>query len=163
MKIFNTKEIKNIDALTVRYEGITSLELMERAALAAADEIMARWTQKIPVIIFAGKGNNGGDGLAIARILTKFGYDVTTYLFNPSGKLSKDCQKNKEALKETDNAKLIEVNKSLDMPSLDGDILVIMILTYLHNSKLLPLVFVFQLQSYYLHSFEIIVQLHHDF
>ena len=96
MKIFNTKEIKNIDALTVRYEGITSLELMERAALAAADEIMARWTQKIPVIIFAGKGNNGGDGLAIARILTKFGYDVTTYLFNPSGKLSKDCQKIKK-------------------------------------------------------------------
>ena len=125
MKLFDSKVIRNIDAQTIKLENITSLELMERAASAVTDEITARWAQSTPVIVFAGKGNNGGDGLAIARMLIRLGYDVTTYLFNPSGGLSEDCDANRQALFNIEGAKLIEVCKSFNMPVLEENHLVI--------------------------------------
>ena len=125
MKLFDSKVIRNIDAQTIKLENITSLELMERAASAVTDEITARWAQSTPVIVFAGKGNNGGDGLAIARMLIRLGYDVTTHLFNPSGGLSEDCDANRQVPFNIEGAKLIEVCKSFIMPGLEANHLVI--------------------------------------
>ncbi|MEG1616358.1 MAG: NAD(P)H-hydrate dehydratase [Bacteroidales bacterium] len=125
MKLFLTKDIKEIDAQTIKEEGITSIELMERAAGAVADEIMARWSIRTPIVLFAGPGNNGGDALAVARLLTEGGYKTETYLFNPKLKLSSECQKNKTALESTPNAICHEVTKEFVPPTLTADTLVI--------------------------------------
>ena len=55
---------------------------MERAAKALTRAIEEEWSNRTPVVVFAGPGNNGGDALAVARMLSEDGYDVSVYLFN---------------------------------------------------------------------------------
>ena len=71
MKIFNSTQIHELDRYTVEHEPITSLDLMERAAKAIALTIMQRWPKEAPFVVFAGPGNNGGDALAVARLLAR--------------------------------------------------------------------------------------------
>ena len=96
MKIFPSSSIKKLDAYTIEHEPIASIDLMERAATALTKAIMNRWSRETPVTVFAGPGNNGGDALAVARMLSEKGYKTEVYLFNPKGELSPDCQTNKE-------------------------------------------------------------------
>ena len=90
MKIFTTKEIKAIDARTVELEKISQIDLMERAATSVAYEIMSRWRPDRRCVVFAGPGNNGGDALAVARLLWADGYTrIEVFFFNvPSSRLS---------------------------------------------------------------------------
>lgn len=70
MKIFDTSNIREADKLTIARQGITSFELMERAGNEAFLWLRNRFTDKETVFhVFCGKGNNGGDGLVIARLL----------------------------------------------------------------------------------------------
>ncbi len=71
-------EMAALDAHTIREIGVPGVVLMERAALAVASEVKARWPGQ-PVLIACGPGNNGGDGLAAARILKLWGTSVTCY------------------------------------------------------------------------------------
>ena len=96
MKIFPSSSIKKLDAYTIEHEPIASIDLMERAAQALTKAITERWDITTPVTVFAGPGNNGGDALAVARMLAEKEYKVEAYLFNPKGELSADCQTNKE-------------------------------------------------------------------
>ena len=98
MKILTSAQLKAADAYTIEHEPISSTNLMERAARAVADKIRDRWPVTTPIKIFAGPGNNGGDALAIARMLGEANYKVFVYLFNTSEKLSLDCQINKKRL-----------------------------------------------------------------
>lgn len=98
MKIFPTPSIKALDAYTIEHEPIASIDLMERAAQALAAAITERWTADTPFTIFAGPGNNGGDALAVSRLLTEKGYKAEVYLFNTKGTLSPDCAANKDRL-----------------------------------------------------------------
>ena len=125
MKLFFTKDIKALDAQTLKDQEISSWELMERAAGAIADEIMARWTPRTEVVVFAGPGNNGGDALAVARILTQSGYKTVSYVFNPQRRLAPDCQRNKTALDNTPGAVCYEVTKEFTPPQLTPQTLVI--------------------------------------
>lgn len=101
MKIFKTEQIQQIDAATMRYEPISSIDLMERAARTLTDSIMEKFGgQGYFFAIFAGPGNNGGDALAIARMLTILNEKAEVWLLDPKGKLSPDCEKNFERLKE---------------------------------------------------------------
>ena len=102
MKIFATHQIKELDAYTISHEPIDSIDLMERAAEALVEAITQRWEEKeTPFVLFAGPGNNGGDALAVARLLSQRGYEkVKAYLFNPLDKLSDDCRTNMERLME---------------------------------------------------------------
>ena len=101
MKIFPSSSIKKLDAYTIEHEPIASIDLMERAATALTKAIMNRWSRETPVTVFAGPGNNGGDALAVARMLSEKGYKTEVYLFNPKGELSPDCQTNKEPVSYT--------------------------------------------------------------
>ena len=101
MKIFTGKQIHEWDTYTMEHEPIRPIDLMERAAKALTDAIKNRWDASHPFVIFAGPGNNGGDALAVARMLTEHGYSVETYLFNTSNKLSDECQPNMHTLHET--------------------------------------------------------------
>ena len=77
-------------------------------------------------MVFAGPGNNGGDALAVARLLINEGYKVKTYLFNITNHLSDDCVLNRQRLLDGKHAKdLIEVTAKFDPPELTADMLVV--------------------------------------
>ena len=126
MKIFNRAQIQELDKYTIEHEPIKSIDLMERAAKILTRAITERWDRDVPVVIFAGPGNNGGDALAIARMLIDKGYEVQTYLFNITGRLSADCTENKLRLTDKKGKPLlIEVTQEFDPPRLDEGMLVI--------------------------------------
>lgn len=77
MKIFSATQIRQADSYTIEHEPIASIDLMERASVAFCQKFTTLYTaQNQHVLIFCGTGNNGGDGLAIARILAQNSYRV---------------------------------------------------------------------------------------
>ena len=77
LPVLTAAEMKEADRVTIEEIGIPSLVLMERAALAVADRVKAYATGGSRVGVLCGTGNNGGDGVAVARLLLQDGYDVT--------------------------------------------------------------------------------------
>lgn len=78
--ILNSHEMKQCDENTMQRRGMLSAVLMERAALATVQEIVNRYPEpETKVLVVCGAGNNGGDGVAVARLLYLKGYDVTIY------------------------------------------------------------------------------------
>lgn len=86
--LVNEEEMKRYDTNTIEGLGIPALVLMERAALGAAEEIGRRFPKSARVLIVAGTGNNGGDGLAAGRILQEMGYEVDYVLLGKRESLS---------------------------------------------------------------------------
>ena len=79
MKIFSANQIRDIDRFTIENEPIASIDLMERAANALLIWFVTYIDCKSRIVIFAGTGNNGGDGLALGRMLVETGFDVEVY------------------------------------------------------------------------------------
>lgn len=126
MKIFTSAQIHELDRYTIEHEPIKSVDLMERAAKAITRAVAEEWTTHTPVVVFAGPGNNGGDALAVARLLTNEGYKVRTYLFNITNHLSDDCVTNRQRLLDGRHAKdFTEITAKFDPPELTADTLVI--------------------------------------
>ena len=109
MKIFPTASIKRIDAYTIEHEPIPSIMLMERAASVLAKAIVERYP-KGSFAIFAGPGNNGGDALAVARMLAVAGCAVRVWLVAPGLRLSADCEANLRSLQAMKGSFGIELN-----------------------------------------------------
>jgi NAD(P)H-hydrate epimerase len=80
MKILTGKQIRDADRATIASEGISSLDLMERAANGIARWIANNVEASHPLLFCCGKGGNGGDGLAAARILSGWGRDCSVLL-----------------------------------------------------------------------------------
>lgn len=99
MKILNIDQIRGADAFTIQHEPIVSLALMERAALACFNWITEKHGTHFIFKIICGLGNNGGDGLAIARLLAERKYSVEVFIINYSEKRSSDFITNLEKLK----------------------------------------------------------------
>lgn len=119
MKIFTSEVIKSLDEATCKAQKISSIDLMERAAQAVAAEIMRRFYPSQRIVVIAGPGNNGGDALAVARLLIEQGYaDVEIYLFNVSGRLSHDCSKESERLKALEGVNFTVVEREFAPPVL---------------------------------------------
>lgn len=126
MKIFTSSQIHELDKYTIENEPIKSIDLMERAARTLTHAIAEEWDNATPVVVFAGPGNNGGDALAVARMLADNGYGVTAYLFNITGHLSTDCAANKMRITECKKLKsFVEVTQEFDPPKLEAGTLVI--------------------------------------
>lgn len=82
-QIVTCKEMKALDGNTIEKIGIPSCVLMERAALKVAEELerkLADKKQEERILCVCGSGNNGGDGVAVARILKMHGYHTSLYL-----------------------------------------------------------------------------------
>ncbi|MFN0255479.1 NAD(P)H-hydrate dehydratase [Pedobacter ureilyticus] len=94
--LLNSSQIKDVDAYTILHEPIASIDLMERASLAFVQFFIAKFPEKESAIwVFCGQGNNGGDGLAIARLLSKIGYaDIKVFLASYSQHTSDDYIQN---------------------------------------------------------------------
>jgi NAD(P)H-hydrate epimerase len=78
MKILSAKQIQALDAYIIAHEPIAAIDLMERAALALT-QAMLQDTEATSFVLFCGPGNNGGDGLAVARMLHEAGKTVAVY------------------------------------------------------------------------------------
>ncbi len=126
MKIFTSAQIHELDKYTIEHEPIKSIDLMERAARAITKAITEQWPNTVPVVVMAGPGNNGGDALAVARMLMEQDYQVQTFLFNITGHLSADCTENKQRLVDKKGRALFtEVTQEFDPPRLEKGMLVV--------------------------------------
>ena len=126
MKIFTSTQIHELDRYTIENEPIPSLDLMERSAKALTQAITEMYSVATPAVVFAGPGNNGGDALAVARLMADKNYQVSVYLFNISGSLSPDCAANKQRLQENKRIRqFIEVIEEFNPPALEANMLVI--------------------------------------
>lgn len=112
LPVLTADQVRKADALTMQHQGISSLELMERAALKCTQWLVAnepRWCMdKVGYVVICGPGNNGGDGLAIARLLAGCGRRVQ--VLRPKGKsFSRDNELNYKRL--TSSVEIIEEGK----------------------------------------------------
>ncbi|SDH15319.1 NAD(P)H-hydrate epimerase [Chitinophaga filiformis] len=125
MKIFTAQQIRDADAYTIRHTPISSLALMEKAAIACTAWICRHYNEDTPVYIFCGMGNNGGDGLAITRLLRNRGYNAVAYILHHSTKASDDHTANREALQQQYHAAIHDIPDNGLLPQLDRNALIV--------------------------------------
>ena len=112
MKILSAEQIRAADAYTIEHEPIASIDLMERAAIACIDWITHHFPKEMSVKVVCGMGNNGGDGLAIARLLNDKGYQVEVFIAPFFSKASGDFSANRKKLEAIKGIKVIEISKA---------------------------------------------------
>lgn len=125
MKILTCTQQKEADAYTIANNNILSINLMEKAASLIADEISKRWNRSHRIVVFAGAGNNGGDALAVARLLFSKSYPVEIYLFNIKGTISEDCMTNIQRLQQCGFTDYHEISNAFEPPKLTAEDVVV--------------------------------------
>ncbi|WP_026630932.1 bifunctional ADP-dependent NAD(P)H-hydrate dehydratase/NAD(P)H-hydrate epimerase [Dyadobacter alkalitolerans] len=123
MKILNVKQIRELDAYTIENEPVSSVDLMERASNAFVRWFCNQFVNTRPVAVFCGKGNNGGDGLAIARILSSNHYDVQVFIAEYTDNTTPDSQANLARL--TDHLQPASIAQKDDFPTLSPQVICI--------------------------------------
>ncbi len=98
LKILNAQQIKALDAHTIQHKPIPSIDLMERACLAFVQWFVTRFDAPKSIGVICGTGNNGGDGLGIARILHDWGYTVNVWVVRGSANETEDFKTNLKRL-----------------------------------------------------------------
>lgn len=91
MKTVSAEEMRAIDRLTSERFGVPSLTLMENAGSAVAEHVHSRYHSAQRIVVFCGKGNNGGDGFVAARKLHEMGKDIRIILLADPGDLRGDA------------------------------------------------------------------------
>ncbi|MEL7004391.1 MAG: NAD(P)H-hydrate dehydratase [Bacteroidota bacterium] len=115
LKILSVQQIRDLDQYTIDHEPIASIDLMERASAAFCTWYTSCYGPNKRIGILCGVGNNGGDGLAIARILLGKNYFVHVYILGDINKSSKDFSIN---LSRMDGNKAITVEEVSDLEQL---------------------------------------------
>lgn len=118
MYILSTEEMKAVEKYAIEEIGVPSIVLMENAARNTAEIIISQNPEK--AVIFAGKGNNGGDGLAIARHLITNNIAVKIYFIGDRSKATKDCITNLNILEKYNT----DISYGYNGEALDCDIIV---------------------------------------
>ena len=124
MKIFSATQIKEWDSFTIREQQVTSDILMERAANACFQWLVDNGFTKQPIVIFCGKGNNGGDGLALARMLLENNIRVNVHILELGKPGSNDFQLNLQKLHQA-TANINFIQSEDFFPAIDKDCIVI--------------------------------------
>ena len=126
MKLFSKEQIYEGDKLTSEKQNISSTDLMERAGTQIFNWIHTRMQgAQLPIHVFCGIGNNGGDGLVIARHLITHGYNVHTYVINCSDKRSKDFLVNYDRIKNVTKKWPILLSCEEDFPKIHRDDIIV--------------------------------------
>lgn len=112
MKIATREIVREIDRLTIKKYGVPGLVLMENAGRATAEVLLDNFGYAAKVAVFAGSGNNGGDGFVIARHLISAGLDVDTYILSDPKSYKGDALTNLNALKNIGGG-IVELNNNL--------------------------------------------------
>ncbi|MEQ8220244.1 MAG: NAD(P)H-hydrate dehydratase [Arenibacter sp.] len=125
MKIFNAKQIYEADKFTIDKQQITSEQLMERAAIRIFNWMHSRMQgAQAKIHLFCGIGNNGGDGLVLARHLQYHDYNIEVFVVNYSQHRSKDFLINLDRLKEKGVWPNF-LNEQSDLPAIGKDDIVV--------------------------------------
>jgi NAD(P)H-hydrate epimerase len=113
-KVFTVDKIRLADQYTIENEPIKSIELMERAANACVNWLIERIEKNNSFAVFCGPGNNGGDGLAIARLLYEYGFESRVFYLE-SERYSEDFSMNKNRLKDYKEISVSSINNDLEL------------------------------------------------
>ena len=122
--MFITSEEMEILDINCEYYGISRLQLMENAGKSVADEIHVRFKNAKNICIYAGLGNNGGDGFVAARFLTNFGYNVEVFLLGRSSLIKTDEAKRNFEILDKCGCKIHEIRDSTDLEKVNCDLIV---------------------------------------
>ncbi len=118
MKIFTTKQISEIDRYTIEHEPIADIDLMERASLQMVNWLVINCSNEKKVVVFAGPGNNGGDALAIARMMAEYDFQVDVFLLDFGKELKGSPLINWNRLEEQNKVSLCKIRTEKDIPEL---------------------------------------------
>ena len=126
MKILSTAQFYQADKETLKSQNLLSIDLMERAAKACFNWFHSNLNgSPVPIHIFCGIGNNGGDGLAIGRMLIKHGYNVKVYIANFTDKRSSDFLSNYNLIKEVSSDWPFLMNSEKDFPTINPEDIIV--------------------------------------
>ncbi len=117
MKILSSDQIREADNYTIVHEPIASIDLMERAAMVCRDWLISSspFREQKVVHVFCGLGNNGGDGLAIARLLSEKKYAVCVYILRYSNKCSDDFKTNESRIRKSPGITILDIHSEKDL------------------------------------------------
>lgn len=119
MQILSAEQIKAWDNYTTQHEPVAFIDLMERAAQKCVEWIKGKGWREKTFHVFCGKYNNGGDGIAIARLLLKEGYCVSVYILETGKPGSENFETNLQRLNETPSVKIIFLQAETDFPEVN--------------------------------------------
>lgn len=105
--VLSTEQVRRVDALAVERFGMNSLVLMENAALGCVAWLKSQFPNCPQTLILCGRGNNGGDGLAIARHLQTAGWPVRVVMATDRGQLSPDARANFDILTASGDSRVV--------------------------------------------------------
>ena len=115
-KVLTAEQMRTVDRLTIERYGIPSILLMENAAHAVARVITEKLGGSVKgksVLILSGKGNNGGDGFAVARVLWNAGAAITVCLLFPDDEIVGDAKQNLSILRGIHSAQTFEAEPAI--------------------------------------------------
>lgn len=124
MKILSVPQIREADQYTIENEPISSIDLMERAAKELFIWIAGHFEPNVNFCVICGPGNNGGDGMALSRMMQKHGFKVRTFYLT-SEKFSPDFLINKEKLEIIEHVDLKEITDVNSIPVFQKDEVII--------------------------------------
>lgn len=130
MKLYTAAQTRAWDAFTIEHEPVSSINLMERAARALTNWLLTTLppTRGLRVggrcCLFCGMGNNGGDGLAVARLLCQVGWPVAVYVVRHAERPSPDFQINLERFEHLGTVSWVD-EPAPDFPEISPDDLLI--------------------------------------
>ncbi|HRG58476.1 MAG TPA: NAD(P)H-hydrate dehydratase [Bacteroidia bacterium] len=135
-KILSIQQIRDWDAYTILNEPISSIDLMERAASKVSEIILSDFNFN-DFEIYCGQGNNGGDGLVLARLLAQQNKKVKVYILIEKDHGSIDFELNLNRLKEIDGPEIYSLQSKLDFvkPSLNACIIDAILGTGIHGTS----------------------------
>ncbi len=123
MRILSALKIREADQYTIENLPIASIDLMENASVAFVSWFSQKFDNHQNINIFCGTGNNGGDGLAIGRLLIEAGYDVSSYVVRVSEGGSEDFKINFERLSKMIDIQ--EISEKSDLTEIKPDDIII--------------------------------------
>jgi NAD(P)H-hydrate epimerase len=121
--LLDAEEMRAVDRWAIEVRGVSSLDLMERAGAGVA-RVVERAAPDGPVAVVCGKGNNGGDGLVVARLLREAGRTVTVVCVAPLGEFSGDARANLERLGGEAPLELAEDGQSVEVALAEAEVIV---------------------------------------
>ncbi|MEM7087606.1 MAG: NAD(P)H-hydrate dehydratase [Bacteroidota bacterium] len=126
MNIYSAEQLYEADKITTKEQEISSVELMERAATQIFNWLHGRMQgAQVPIHIFCGIGNNGGDGLALGRLLIEDGYNVNVYIANFTDKRSKCFLINYDRIKNVTKKWPTLMKSEDDFPEIHQDDIIV--------------------------------------
>ena len=126
MKVFSAVQLHEADKVTTKKHGISLSDLMERAGTQIFNWLHQRLQgAQVPIHIFCGIGNNGGDGLVVGRLLTEHGYNVTVYVANFTDKRSKCFLIKYDRIKQVTKKWPILMTSEEDFPAIQPEDIIV--------------------------------------